>query len=201
MTLVDEIIEAVTQWSQQLEQFQKLNPLEASKVSVLEETAQQLGRKVALIGLQRSIHQPDPCAVPASFDCQCEVGRLSFQRLAQRRVRTLVGEITFSRPYYYCRECGASRCPFDEELGQSKREISAGLERALSLLSAHLSFSTATLVLQEIGNVKLSSRQVETVAETVGVDAILALRCWILNGRLDELRPKPGIVIEWAKAA
>lgn len=34
-----------------------------------------------------------------------------------------------------------------------------------------------------------------------GVDAILALRCWVLNGRLDELRPKPQIEIEWAKAA
>jgi hypothetical protein len=34
-----------------------------------------------------------------------------------------------------------------------------------------------------------------------GVDAILALRCWVINGRLNELRPKPEIEIEWAKAA
>jgi hypothetical protein len=30
-----------------------------------------------------------------------------------------------------------------------------------------------------------------------GVDAILALRCWVLNDRLDELRPKSKMAIEW----
>jgi hypothetical protein len=34
-----------------------------------------------------------------------------------------------------------------------------------------------------------------------GIDAVLALRCWVLNGRLNELRPKPEIEIEWAEAA
>ena len=173
MTLVDQIIEAVSQWNQQLEHFQNLNPQEGAKLSSLERAALELGRKVALISLQHSIKQPDNSSVPASFDCQCDSGRLSFQRMAERPVRTLVGEIRYSRPYYYCRVCGASRCPFDEELGQSRREISAGLERAFSLLSAHLPFSTATLVLEEIGSVSLTSRQVETVAEAVGEEADL----------------------------
>jgi hypothetical protein len=34
-----------------------------------------------------------------------------------------------------------------------------------------------------------------------GVDAILALRCFVVNERLDELCPKPAINIEWAEAA
>ncbi|HXG19410.1 MAG TPA: UPF0236 family protein [Methylomirabilota bacterium] len=34
-----------------------------------------------------------------------------------------------------------------------------------------------------------------------GVKDILALRCWILNERLDELRPSPQVVIDWARAA
>lgn len=34
-----------------------------------------------------------------------------------------------------------------------------------------------------------------------GVDAVLALRCWVLNERLDELRPKAGIRFDWAQAA
>jgi hypothetical protein len=34
-----------------------------------------------------------------------------------------------------------------------------------------------------------------------GLDAILALRCWILNERLDELRPKPKVKIDWGQAA
>ena len=34
-----------------------------------------------------------------------------------------------------------------------------------------------------------------------GVDSILALRCFIVNERFDELCPKPAISIEWADAA
>ncbi len=34
-----------------------------------------------------------------------------------------------------------------------------------------------------------------------GLDAVLALRCWVLNGRLDELCPKPQIAIEFKAAA
>jgi hypothetical protein len=34
-----------------------------------------------------------------------------------------------------------------------------------------------------------------------GVDAILALRCWVLNDRLDELRPKSKMAIEWKQVA
>ena len=34
-----------------------------------------------------------------------------------------------------------------------------------------------------------------------GVDAIVALRCFVINNRYDELRPKPKIQIEWKKVA
>lgn len=34
-----------------------------------------------------------------------------------------------------------------------------------------------------------------------GVDSILALRCFVVNERFDELCPKPAISIEWADAA
>jgi hypothetical protein len=34
-----------------------------------------------------------------------------------------------------------------------------------------------------------------------GLDAVLALRCWVLNGRLDELCPKPHVPIEFKLAA
>jgi hypothetical protein len=34
-----------------------------------------------------------------------------------------------------------------------------------------------------------------------GLDTVLALRCWVLNGRLDELCPKPRVPIEFKLAA
>ncbi|MFL6214567.1 MAG: hypothetical protein ACJ74J_11835, partial [Blastocatellia bacterium] len=34
-----------------------------------------------------------------------------------------------------------------------------------------------------------------------GADAMLALRSFVLNDRLDELCPKPAVSLDWAKAA
>lgn len=34
-----------------------------------------------------------------------------------------------------------------------------------------------------------------------GREALLALRCWVLNERLDQLRPKPKVKIDWEWAA
>ena len=171
MTLLEEIIDAVNEWSQQLQQFQQLHPQEGSRLSVLEKAAQQLGRKVAQLSLQSCIKEADDSPGLSSLDCSCGKGRLVYQRQSRRLVRSLVGELSYQRAYYYCRACRANSFPLDDKLGQSQREISAGVERALAMLSAHPSFSTAAMLLEEIGQVSLSSRQVETVAEAVGQQA------------------------------
>jgi hypothetical protein len=120
--------------------------------------------------------------------CSCKQGQLRYQRDSKRGLRTLAGPISYSRAYYYCRMCGASRCPKDEQLGQSKRDISAGVERCIAVLSAHLSFATAAKVLQEVGCVSISSRQVETVAEAIGDEAELAEK---QNAEQSKLRQLP----------
>jgi hypothetical protein len=59
------------------------------------------------------------------------------------------------------------------------------------------------------GAVESSCKQVVTARckqagmrwSQAGVDAILALRSFVLNERLDELCPKPEVSIDWAKAA
>ena len=56
-------------------------------------------------------------------------------------------------------------------MGQGAREISAGVERAVAVVSAHLSFERSAEILREVGQVELSGRQCETVAEAIGAEA------------------------------
>lgn len=171
MTILEQIIDAVKQWSQHVEQAQERHAQESRLLATCEEAALQLGQKVAQIALQGAVEEGGKGYRGRSLECECEGGRKLYQRDATRSVRTLVGQISYRRAYYYCRQCGHSQCPKDQELGQSNREISAGVERSLSLLSAHLSFTTAAEILSEIGRVEISDRQVETVAEAVGSTA------------------------------
>jgi len=87
MTLVEEIIDAVNAWSQQLQQFQQQHSQDASKLATLEQAAQQLGRKVAQIALRQSLEENQNPALASSFDCSCQKGRLSYhhQLLLKRR--------------------------------------------------------------------------------------------------------------------
>jgi hypothetical protein len=174
MTLLQTIIETVEQWNQQVELYEKQHPEQSSLLANKEEAAQQLGQKVAQIVLQAMVERSGKGYEGSHLDCSCPQGQLRYQRDSKRTVRTLAGEVRYERAYYYCRDCGASCCPKDEMLGQSRREISAGVERLIALLGAHLSFATSAKVLQEVGRVSLSGRQIETVAEAIGGEAELA---------------------------
>lgn len=201
MTILENIIEAVEQWSQQVEQERESTPQESCLMANCEEAAIQLGQRVAQIALQGLVNEGGKGYRGSHLECSCEGGSKRYQRDASRYVRTLVGEISYTRAYYYCRECGKSQCPKDQELGQSSREISSGVERSLALLSAHLAFATAAEVLREVGRVELSARQVETVAEAVGMkakacDAVVAEQPSDLKPRLTASKREKVWVVE-----
>lgn len=113
---------------------------------------------------------------------------MKFHRYAGRRVRSLVGEVSYERAYYYCRECKSSRYPLDEKLGQSERDINASLERRVARLGAEMRFGAVKSVLEEFG-LKLSDRQIETVAEEVGERAERLSEAEAGRARTQELQP------------
>jgi hypothetical protein len=108
--------------------------------------------------------------VTSTRACDCG-SKQRFQRYSSKTVRTLMGEVAYKRAYYHCLQCGVGTCPLDQQLGQSPRAVSPGVARALALLSAHLPFAKAAQVLAEVSAVELSARQIETIAESLGVEA------------------------------
>lgn len=162
MPLTEKILAITAEWQKAVARQQ----LSESEFVELEEAARELGLRVAQAALESLLAAAGPGYAGAALACACGA-KLKFQRYAERPVRTLIGEVRYERAYYYCRACGAGRAPLDEQLGQSAREISAGVERKLACLGAQLSFGAAAGVLAEFG-IGLSERQLETVAEAVG---------------------------------
>jgi hypothetical protein len=167
MSLVSKIVAAVQAWQQQVPAAASLAECEAA--------AQQLAQHLAQMTLSAQLAARQTASVSEkSLPCACGK-RQYLQRQQARTVRTLVGPVSYVRPYYYCRACGAARVPLDEALGQDARDVTAGVVRLVAEFSAHLSFgTTATLLEKAHPLVALSARQVETIAEAVGAQAAAA---------------------------
>ena len=170
MTLTDEIIASTQRWQEQLQAQSHSADHSPLSMATLEQAALALGQHIARLALADQLQQSGTGYSASSRACDC--GRKQrFHRYSTKTVRSLIGEVTYERAYYHCRYCGASACPLDQQLGQSNREITPGVERTLALLSAHLPFPKAEQVLLELTAVRLSARQIETIAESVGAEA------------------------------
>jgi len=170
MTLTDQIIAAVELWQEQLRAQLDSPDHQALSMATLEQAALALGQRLAQLALTDQLQQAGTGYSASSRPCPC--GRQQrFHRYSPKHVRTLVGEVTYRRAYYRCPYCRISACPIDQQLGQSERQISPGVERALALLSAHLPFPKAEQILAEVSAVRLSARQIETIAESLGAEA------------------------------
>jgi hypothetical protein len=145
-------------------------PEAATSLVFQEQAALELGRRIASVALTHQLARLGTGSLRSSRPCRCG-RRQRFERVASRRVRTLAGPVTLRRAYYRCRACRASSFPLDELLGQGGREISAGVERVIALLAAHVSFATAERMLSELSGVEVTARQIETVAEALGQQA------------------------------
>jgi hypothetical protein len=170
MTLTDQIITSVETWQEQLRAQLDSAKLHALSMAVIEQAALALGQRIAQLAMTDQLRQAGTGYSASSRPCDC--GRNQrFERYSPKTVRTLIGEVTYQRAYYRCRQCRRSACPLDQQLGQSSREIAPGVERALSLLSAHLPFSKVEQVLAEVSAVPMTARQIETIAESLGAAA------------------------------
>src|SRR5690348_10152125 len=113
------------------------------------------------------------------------------QRLVGRRTKTLVtllGQVTWSRPYYQCQAvaargaaesaepdavCGHGEAPADAALGVVGRRTSAGVQAAVGYLAAQMPLEQAAESLRRLLPLEMTGRQVEALIQPVGA-ALLA---------------------------
>lgn len=170
MNLCEQIIETLQQWQDEMATLRQSAPQARLSLAEHEEGALQLGKRIAQLALAHQLEALGTGYEKASRPCPCGQ-RQRFERYAARTVQTLAGQVRYERAYYRCRSCGASAFPLDEALAQGEREISSGVERVIGLLSAQSSFPQVEKLLGELSLVRLSARQIETVAEAIGKQA------------------------------
>ncbi len=200
MPIPVEIIKVVEQWCQQISETAVVGREGERSFAESEELARQLGQHVAQVALKQLVSEEMAKKKYRRVACECGA-TMKAQRLAEKRVRSLVGEIRYHRMYYYCRRCGAGRYPADVEIGQSARAISAGVERVVGLVGAYLSFGVTGQILQEVAGVELSGRQCETVAEALGSEAEQLEQQAIAQSRGADLQPALRLVSRHAAPA
>jgi hypothetical protein len=99
--------------------------------------------------------------------CQQTAGFHGFRPF---RPLSLLGPLSYTRAYYYCRRCGRGCCPFDDDAGLTDRRLTPGLERAASLagIAAGSFREAADEVLWELAGLRLSESTVERTTEDAG---------------------------------
>jgi len=81
---------------------------------------------------------------------------------------TVLGEMTLMRAYYHCETCKNSFVPRDQELLLAQRSLSPGVVRMTGLAAAMVSFEEGSLLLLELGGVRVDPKHVERTAEALG---------------------------------
>lgn len=101
--------------------------------------------------------------------CTCaahEVMQSRGQR--EKTLLTLVGDVRVRRSVFACPSCGASRCPWDEDLGVVHTGFSPAVRRRMARAGSRTPFAEAAEDLEIYARLKLTAKDVQRVAEGVG---------------------------------
>lgn len=97
--------------------------------------------------------------------CSCGT-KMRMVRRMPKTVLSILGELRFERRHYYCDDCGASRWPFDEEMGISGG-FTDGAVRLMTRAGATESFTEACKNLKELAEIKVSRHTVRRITEGI----------------------------------
>ncbi|MGH8858529.1 MAG: ISKra4 family transposase [Polaromonas sp.] len=81
-----------------------------------------------------------------------------------RTVHTMVGEVSLSRPYFYCISCQQGFSPLDDALQLSERRSQWDLQKAAARLAVEVPFGTAEELFTELTGLSLSDHTIHAVA-------------------------------------
>jgi Uncharacterised protein family (UPF0236) len=93
-----------------------------------------------------------------------------FVAYRSKDVVTVLSSVQVERAYYYCAVCGAGRIPKDEDLDIVDSSFSPGVRRMMGRVGGKEAFDEGRQDMEELAGVRVSTKAVERVAETIGQD-------------------------------
>lgn len=114
-----------------------------------------------LLNADRGDHQG--ARVPCGAGHEAE-----FIEYRTKQVTTVLSEVAIKRAYYYCAVCKHGLIPKDQKLDIEKTSFSPGVRRMMARVGAKESFDNGRQDLEELAGVKVTTKEVERVAEAIG---------------------------------
>lgn len=103
-------------------------------------------------------------------ETDCEPGHsASFVDYRWKAVLTVLGAVKVERAYYHCSRCGGGVIPKDRKLDIVGTSFSPGIRRMMGRVGSKESFEAGGQDLEELAGVQVTAKQVERVAEAIGV--------------------------------
>ena len=109
--------------------------------------------------------EPDRRAIP----CPCGQQAI-YRELRTKTILTAVGKVRVSRPYFLCPHCHQGQFPADQELDIVQTEFSPGVRRMQALVGQDASFDHGRELIDLLAGLKVTTKSVERVAESIGTD-------------------------------
>ncbi len=101
---------------------------------------------------------------------------LSARPAPPRTVHTMVGEVSLSRPSFYCPQCQQGFAPLDDALQLAERRTPWDLQQAAARLAAEVPFATAQELFAQLTGLSLSDHTIHKVtgelSDELGVLAV-----------------------------
>ena len=104
---------------------------------------------------------------PATVACRCG-GKAAYHSEREAKLLTVLGRISYKRPYYVCSECHQETFPLDERLGLRPGEIGAQLESLLGMVGASMTFSKGTDLFESLTLVRVSPQTMGKATQQMG---------------------------------
>lgn len=141
--------------------------LVAGDLGALEQAVRAKMRQLGQGLLQRVVQRQPNGYKGSCLPCPCG-GSQRFVGHRAKDVHTVFGWIRVRRAYYHCRDCGASRTPYDTDSGLGSGQLSAGLAKACCLLAVDDSFEQTSRKIEELLGPKVSTNTIERLTHQVG---------------------------------
>ena len=99
----------------------------------------------------------------------CEKGNTAvFVDYREKKLLTVVGEVTVRRAYYHDKECHSGFCPKDDALDIVATGYSPGVRRLMSKVGAMRPFGLAHQDLYDLADIRVTAKEVERQSHIVG---------------------------------
>jgi hypothetical protein len=110
---------------------------------------------------------------PEQRSLPCSCGQTAqYKELRAKPVLTVVGPISYQRPYYVCAHCHHAPNPSDASLGVEREEYSPGVRRMMAVVGSETTFQAGRQQLELLAGLPVSTKSVERQAEQIGAEIL-----------------------------